>query len=110
MVSTEKVDIVVNAPNIPVPMNKVSSLEIISVASAAMHIPRSRDPTAFTIKVPCGLPTHSLTAKRSVAPIAPPNATAKYEFTNTSCRGNSIKHAQEPYIQRANYDHMVHDH
>ena len=110
IVSTEKVDIVVNAPSIPVPKSKVNSFEIISLANAAIQTPSKSEPTAFTTSVPCGFPIHSLTAKRSVAPIAPPNATAIYEFTKRSCRGNSIKHAQEPYQQRANYDHLVHDH
>jgi len=76
IVSTEKVDIVVNAPSIPVPTNIVISLEIISFVRAAMQIPSSSEPAAFTSKVAWGVPTHSLIVNRSNAPIEPPIATA----------------------------------
>ena len=86
---------VVNAPRIPPPTKIVISFEIKSLASAAIQIPSNREPTALTTSVACGVPTHSLITKRSKAPIAPPIATARYEFTKRSCCDHSINHAQK---------------
>jgi hypothetical protein len=51
IVSTENVDIVVKAPKIPVPIKIEISFEIISLARAAIQIPRSNEPIAFANKV-----------------------------------------------------------
>jgi hypothetical protein len=74
----------VKAPSKPVPNKIAKSLEINSLANAAIQMPRSKDPIAFTVNVPQGVSIISEIENLRVAPIAPPIATAMYEFIEWS--------------------------
>ena len=55
MESTANADMVVKAPNTPVPnSNTTSSLTVTPAATAPSNMPRSNDPTRFAVIVPQG--------------------------------------------------------